>query len=209
MMMQIQIFIPVVFARKCEVNMIFTLSLLYFWYLRKSTNLTYIYTDLLYLQSIKFAYSTKCRQIRCKSICLHHCFANVVEASNKNICACFTHVLLQEQICSYTLNLYYNQTNKFALVISHLPSMQIWSSSMNLQPLFSYLYIHFWNYLITISIQNINKSYIIDYKLWFVHKTPTGIKRKTDFSLTEKRFSLTPRDEYCGRESTKIKMLYM
>lgn len=39
--------------------------------------------------------------------------------------------------------------------------------------------------------------------------TPTGIKRNTDFSLTEKRFSLTPRDEYCGRESTKIKMLYM
>ena len=100
MMMQIQIFIPVVFARKCEVNMISTLPLLCFWYLRKSTNLTYIYTDLLYLQSIKFAYSTKCRQIWCKSICLHHCFTNVVEASNKNICTCFTHVLLQEQICS-------------------------------------------------------------------------------------------------------------
>ena len=45
MMMQIQIFIPVVFAFKCGV----------------STNLTYIYTDFLYLQSIKFAYSTKCR----------------------------------------------------------------------------------------------------------------------------------------------------
>ena len=105
MMMQIQIFIPVVFARKCEVNMISTLPLLCFWYLRKSTNLTYIYTDLLYLQSIKFAYSTKCRQIWCKSICLHHCFTNVVEASNKTICTCFSHVLLQEQICSYTLNL--------------------------------------------------------------------------------------------------------
>ena len=147
MMMQIQIFNPVVFAHKCEVNMISTLPLLCFWYLRKSTNLTYIYTDLLYLQSIKFAYSTKCRQIWCKSICLHHCFTNVVEASNKNICTCFTHVLLQEQICSYTLNLYDNQTNKFALVISHLPSMQIWPSLMNLQPLFSYLYVHFWNYL--------------------------------------------------------------
>ena len=55
MMIQILIFIPVVFARKCEVNMISTLPLLCFWYLRKSTNLTYIYTDLLYLQSIKFA----------------------------------------------------------------------------------------------------------------------------------------------------------
>ena len=140
MMMQIQIFIPVVFARKCEVNMISTLSLLCFWYLRKSTNLTYIFTDLLYLQSIKFAYSTKCRQIWCKSICLHR-FTNVVEASNKNICTCFIHVLLKEQICSYTLNLYYYQTNKFARVISHLPSMQIWSSSMNLQPLFSYIFI--------------------------------------------------------------------
>ena len=133
---------------------------------------------------IQFAYSTKCRQIWCKSICLHHCFTNVVEASNKNICTCFIHVLLKEQICSYTLNLYYYQTNKFARVISHLPSMQIWSSSMNLQPLFSYLYVLFWNYLFTVSIQNINKSYIIDYKL-------------------------TPQDEYCGRESTKIKMLYM
>ena len=177
MMIQIQIFIPVVFARKCEVNMISTLSLLCFWYLRKSTNLTYIYTDLLYLQSIKFAYSTKCRQIWCKSICLHHCFTNVVEASNKNICTCFIHVLLKEQICSYTLNLYYYQTNKFARVISHLPSMQIWSSSMNLQPLFSYLYVLFWNYLITVSIQNINKSYIIDYKLWFVHKTTQNLAK--------------------------------
>ena len=44
MLMQTQIFIPVVFARKCEVNMISTLLLLRFCYLRKSTNLTYIYT---------------------------------------------------------------------------------------------------------------------------------------------------------------------
>ena len=48
---------------------------------------------------------------------------------------------------------------------------------MNLQPLFSYLYVLFWNYLITVSIQNINKSYIIDYKLWFVHKTTQNLAK--------------------------------
>ena len=65
-----------------------------------------------------------------------------------------------------------------------------------------------------------NPKHIIYYRLQTVVRsqnyskpregsTPTGIKRNTDFSLSEKRFSLTPRDEYCGRESTKIKMLYM
>lgn len=82
MMMRTQISIPVVFAHKCEVNMIPTLHLLHFWYLRKSTNLTCIYTDLLSLQSITFAFSTKSRQTWYKSICLHHCFTNVTEASN-------------------------------------------------------------------------------------------------------------------------------
>ena len=57
-------------------------------------------------------------------------FTHVAEASNKNICTCFTLVLLQEQICSYTLHLYYYQTNKFACVILRLLSMQKWSSCL-------------------------------------------------------------------------------
>ena len=72
-MMQAQIFIPVAFARKCEVNMISTLHLLRFWYFRKSTNLTYIYTYLLSLQSVTFTFSTKSSQTWCEFICLHHC----------------------------------------------------------------------------------------------------------------------------------------
>lgn len=129
--MQTQTFIPVVLARNCKVNMIFTSPLLRFWYLCKSTNLTYIYRDLLSLQSIRFAFSRKSRQTWCKFICLHQ-FTNLSEASNKNICACFTPVLLQKQICSYTLNLYYYQTKKFPRIISHLLSTQMWSSSINL-----------------------------------------------------------------------------
>ena len=128
MLMQTQIFIPVVFARKCEVNMISTLHLLRFCYLRKSTNLTYIYTYLLSLQSIAFAFGTKSRQTWCKSICLHHCLTNVTKSSNENIFPCFTPVLLQEQICSCTLHLYYYQTKRFARITSCLLSTQIWLS---------------------------------------------------------------------------------
>ena len=131
MLMQTQIFIPVVFARKCEVNMISTLHLLRFCYLRKSTNLTYIYTYLLSLQSIAFVFGTKSRQTWCKSICLHHCLTNVTKPSNENICPCFTPILLQEQVCSCTLHLYYYQTKRFARITSCLLSTQIWLSLMN------------------------------------------------------------------------------
>ena len=53
------------------------------------------------------------------------------EATNKNICLCYTHGLLQGQICPLTLNLYYHQINKFKGIISHLLSVQMWPSSPN------------------------------------------------------------------------------
>ena len=53
------------------------------------------------------------------------------EATTKNIRLCYTHGLLQRQICPLTLNLYYHQINKFKGIILHLPSVQIWPSSSN------------------------------------------------------------------------------
>ena len=44
----------------------------------------------------------------------------------------FTHVLLPEQTCLSTLNLYIYEINKLAWVIPHLISAQMWSSSLSL-----------------------------------------------------------------------------
>ena len=66
-----------------------------------------------------------------KPISLHHCLTTFTEATNKNICLCYTHSLLQGQICLLTLNLHYYQMNKFKCVIPHLLSVQIWPSSPN------------------------------------------------------------------------------
>ena len=161
---------------KCKVNMISTLHLLRFSYLHKSTNLTFIYTYLLSLQSISFAFGTKSRQTWCKSICLHHCLTNVTKPSNENICPCFIPVLLQEKICSFTLHLYYYQTNTFARVISCLLSTQIWSSLMNVHK-YHVRKFTLTRYFMTVSIKNISKTCFLDYKLWCIHKTAEHLEQ--------------------------------
>ena len=109
-------------------------------------------------------------------------FTHVTEASYKNICTCFSPVLLQEQICSYTLHLYYYQTNKFTRVISRLLSTQIWSSLMNLHkyhlkkfPPTILIIIRLFE-IVSLPFQsNRRKTYFIDYKLWCVHKTAQNL----------------------------------
>ena len=87
--------------------------------------------DLLSMQKNYICYQRKSRETRCKPICLRHCFTTFNEVTNKNICSCYTHGLLQGQICPLTLNLYYYQINKFKGIISHLLSVQIRPSSPN------------------------------------------------------------------------------
>lgn len=109
-------------------------------------------------------------------------FTHVTEASYKNICTCFSPVLLQEQIYSYTLHLYYYQTNKFTRVISRLLSTQIWSSLMNLHkyhlkkfPPTILIIIRLFE-IVSLPFQsNRHKTYFIDYKLWCVHKTAQNL----------------------------------
>ena len=83
------------------------------------------------MQKNYICYQRKSRETRCKPICLHHCFITFTEATNKYICLCYTHGLLQGQIYPLTPNLYYYQINKFKCMISNLLSVQIWPSSPN------------------------------------------------------------------------------
>ena len=119
------------FAHKYHVNITSTSHLLYFWYLRKSTSLPYIcFRFALYAKKPTFAISVYLGKDGANLfVCI--ILLSHLPKLQINICLCYTHGLLQGQICPLTLNLYYYQINKFKCIISNLLSVQIWPSSPN------------------------------------------------------------------------------